>query len=156
MEATMKLAEALILRADYQKDIAQLEDRMLLNSVIQEGEKPDEDPKKLMIEFEEVSKNLEDLIIRINKKNSSTIVQSNKTFADLLAHKDVLKIKLKVLNELAKSASGKLDRYSRSEIKTLSTVNVSEIRKKIDDMSKEYRQLDMLIQEHNWKVDIDD
>lgn len=152
----MKLAEALILRADYQKAIAQLEDRMILNAVIQEGEEPDENPEKLMIEFEEIANNLEDLIVRINKKNSSTIVQGNKTFADLLAHKDVLKIKLKVLNELAKSASGKLDRYSRSEIRTLSTVNVSEIRKKIDNLSKEFRQLDMLIQEHNWKVDIDE
>lgn len=152
----MKLAEALILRADYQKNMAQLKDRMLLNAVIQEGEKPAENPEELLAEFEETSNNLENLIVKINKKNSATIVSDNKTFADLLAKRDVLKLKLQALNELAKSASGIVDRYSRSEIKTLSTVNVAEIRKKIDNLAKEFRQLDMLIQEHNWKIDLDE
>ena len=34
----MKLAEALILRADIQKNIAQLRERLMLNAKVQEGD----------------------------------------------------------------------------------------------------------------------
>ena len=40
----MKLAEALIVRSDYQKRIEQLRNRLLQNAKIQEGETPNEDP----------------------------------------------------------------------------------------------------------------
>ena len=42
---TMKLAEALILRADCQRHIEQLKQRLLRNVKVQEGDKPSEDPK---------------------------------------------------------------------------------------------------------------
>jgi hypothetical protein len=40
----MKLAEALILRADCQKRIAQLKSRLLVNAKVQEGDAPAGDP----------------------------------------------------------------------------------------------------------------
>ena len=43
----MKLAEALILRADCQKRIAQLKSRLLTNAKVQEGDKPAEAPQEL-------------------------------------------------------------------------------------------------------------
>jgi ABC-type hemin transport system substrate-binding protein len=48
----MKLAEALILRADTQKRIEQLKQRLNANARVQQGEKPAEDPKKLMTELD--------------------------------------------------------------------------------------------------------
>ena len=41
----MRLAEALILRGDIQKRLAQLQDRFKRSSWVQEGEKPAEDPR---------------------------------------------------------------------------------------------------------------
>ena len=43
----MKLAEALNLRADLQKRIAQLKERLANNVKVQEGDSPAEDPKAL-------------------------------------------------------------------------------------------------------------
>jgi hypothetical protein len=48
----MKLAEALILRADCQKRFAQLKSRLLTNAKIQEGDKPAEKPRELIRELE--------------------------------------------------------------------------------------------------------
>lgn len=43
----MKLAEALIVRTDFQKRLEQVKHRLLLNAKFQEGESPSEDPKDL-------------------------------------------------------------------------------------------------------------
>ena len=48
----MKLAEALILRADIQKRIEQLKSRLADNAKVQEGEKPSEEPKALLAELD--------------------------------------------------------------------------------------------------------
>jgi hypothetical protein len=66
----MKLAEALILRPDYQRRIEQLKRRLLRNAKVQEGDKPAENPKELAQELEQVSEELQQLIQRINKTNS--------------------------------------------------------------------------------------
>ena len=47
----MKLAEALILRADCQKRIQQLETRLTNNAMVQDGEAPAEDPSQLRSEL---------------------------------------------------------------------------------------------------------
>jgi hypothetical protein len=39
-------------------------------------------------------------------------------------------------------------------VKFKSTVSVPEIQKKVDELSKSYRQLDAEIQEFNWKTDL--
>ena len=65
----MKLAEALILRADCQKRIQQLETRLVNNAMVQDGETPAEDPSQLRLELEDVSEQLLLLIKRINKTN---------------------------------------------------------------------------------------
>ena len=46
----MKLAEGLMLRSDIQKKLASLRERISRNAVVQEGNKPHEDPQKLMKE----------------------------------------------------------------------------------------------------------
>ena len=44
----MKIAEALLLRADMQKKLASLRERVGNNAVVQEGVAPHEDPAKLL------------------------------------------------------------------------------------------------------------
>ena len=63
----MKLAEALQLRADLQKRMAQLAGRLYDNATVQEGEQPAEDPKELLAEYEDCIVQLEDLMARINQ-----------------------------------------------------------------------------------------
>src|SRR5437868_15491169 len=68
----MKLAEALILRADCQKRIAQLKARLLVNAKVQEGDAPAGTPQELIAELDRVSTELLSLIKRINRTNSAT------------------------------------------------------------------------------------
>jgi len=63
----MKLAEALILRADCQKRFAQLKSRLLVNAKVQEGDAPAETPQELIAELGRVSTELLDLIKHINR-----------------------------------------------------------------------------------------
>ena len=150
----MKIAEALILRADCQKRFAQLKTRLLNNARVQEGDQPAEEPQELIAEIERVAQELLDLIQRINKTNSSTIVEAGKTVSDLLAERDVLGLRRTAYAELAAGASARQDRFTRSEVKFVATVNVAEFQKRADGLAKEYREKDARIQELNWQTEL--
>jgi hypothetical protein len=152
----MKLAEALILRADCQKRIAQLRARLLANAKIQEGDAPAETPQDLIAEFARVSRELLDLIKRINKTNSATAFAGTKTISDALAERDVLALERAAYVDLAQTAAITQDRYSRSEVKYIATINVAEIQKRADELAKNYRELDTRIQELNWQTELVD
>ena len=150
----MKLAEALILRADCQKRMAQLNSRLLANTKVQEGDAPAETPRELIAELGRVSAELLDLIKRINRTNSATVYSEMRTISDALAERDVLALQRTVYVEMARTASITQDRYSRSEVKYVSTINVAEIQKRADEFAKNYRDLDTRIQELNWKTEL--
>ncbi|SHH35312.1 hypothetical protein SAMN02745196_00092 [Clostridium collagenovorans DSM 3089] len=149
----MKLAEALNLRADLQRRIASLKERLIKNAKVQEGDTPAEDPKVLLKELDNNIVELENIIKAINKTNSSTYVE-NESIADLIAKRDALGLKLSVLRGFLSEASDKVERYSNKEIKVLSTINVAEKQKEIDKLSKEYRLLDTTLQGLNWTTDL--
>lgn len=150
----MKLAEALILRSDLQRRTEQLKQRILRNAKVQEGDSPAEDPNDLLKEFESMSKELTKLIQSINQTNSNTEIEKGVTLSDGLAQRDVLKIKHNIYSELAKTATVTQDRYSKSEVRFISTIKVAEIQKTVDKLAKEHRELDSMIQEVNWKTEL--
>lgn len=145
----MKVAEALALRADLQKRLEQLKQRLLKNARIQEGDKPEEDPEALQSELEQSAGELTLLIQRINRTNSAARF-GGRTLADALAERDVLKIRYSAYRELATAASTTQARMTRSEIKFVSTVSVAAIQRKADDLARQYRELDTRIQEADW------
>jgi len=149
----MKLAQALILRADTQKRLEQLKGRLLDNAKMQENERPSEDPKLLLKELDRLSDELFRLVLAINLTNSSAKFEGT-SLTEMIAKKDTLSQKASVLRDFAKSASQKVDLYSNSEIKILSSVDVATLQKQIDELSKEIRELDMKLQEANWQVDL--
>jgi len=145
----MKIAEALALRADLQKRLEHLKQRLVKNARIQEGDKPEEDPAELQSELEKSAQGLTVLIQRINRTNGSSKFGAG-TVADALAERDVLKIRYNAYRELANAASTSQNRTTRSEVKFVSTVSVAAIQRKADDLAKEYRELDTRIQEADW------
>lgn len=150
----MKLAEALVLRADYQKKVEELKNRLLKNAKVQEGDLPYEDPTLLLKELDKILSELSILIKRINKTNTSTLVNKKKTIADLIVDRDIIAAKRNIIVTLADNAVIKLDRYSKSEIKYVSAVNIPELQKTADSLAKQYRETDTLIQETNWKTEL--
>ena len=149
----MKLAEALSLRKDLQARIEQLKTRLLNNIKVQEGEQPTEDPKELLAELNGCLDQLETLIFRINATNMQT-VDEGKTITQLNAERDVLKMRVDFLRTLTNSASQLQDRYSRTEIKTVATIEVKPFRKQIDKLAESLRKLDLKIQTLNFTTDL--
>lgn len=149
----MKLAEALILRADSQKRIAQLKQRLSMSAKVQEGEQPSEDPQQLITELERVLEELTTLVKQINKTNSRTEFREE-TLSDALARRDTLFLKRQAYSDLVQAASITQTLYSRSEIRFVSTVNIAAIQQQVDALSRDYRQLDSQIQALNWQTDL--
>lgn len=150
----MKLAEALILRADYKKRLEQLKARVLRNAKVQDGDKPAEEPQELLAEAERLARELADLVKRINRTNSATPFGDGLSLTDALAERDALGLRFRLYSDLAEAASVSQARYSRSEIKYVSVVNVAASQKRADDLAREYRTLDARIQELNWGVEL--
>lgn len=149
----MKLAEALILRAACQNRVNGLTERLERNAKVQEGEQPPEAPQELLVELEATLTELAHLIQQINRANSSTPLQ-NGTLSDALAQRDILKLKHKVYSKLVRTASEREYRYSRSEIRSVCTVNITELQRQLDNLAQDYRILDAQIQALNWQVDL--
>ena len=69
----MKLAEALRVRADLQKKVARLEERLQAVAKVQEGDDPEETPEDLFAELQQAIGELEILVYRINLTNLHTV-----------------------------------------------------------------------------------
>ena len=149
----MKLAEALNQRADLQKRIAQLRERLSNNVKVQEGDQPAEKPEDLFAELERSLKELETLIVRINRTNQETVWEGQ-TLTEMIAAKDMLSLHLSSLRAVLEAANVRSDRFSRNEIKFVRTIDVNGLQKKVDDLSRDLRELDSRLQQANWMTDL--
>lgn len=149
----MKLAEALQERADLNRRIEQLRYRLSNNVLVQEGEKPLEDPAALLGELESSFTRLEWLIARINLTNCAIKVEG-RSLTELIARRDVLSLRAEAYRRLVEEASQNTHRATRTEIKILSTVDVPALQRQADDASRELRLLDNTLQATNWTADL--
>ncbi len=149
----MKLAVALQERADINRKIEELKNRLKCNVLIQEGESPEEEPNSLKRELDSTIARLGVLIAKINLTNSQTVVDG-KTLTELIAQKDALQLSIYVFKEIIDVANQKTYRSRNTEIKIKTAISVVDWQKRIDALSKELRLLDIKIQETNWKIDL--
>ena len=149
----MKLAEALILRADLQKRIEQLRIRLNNNAKVQENDTPTENPVTLISELNNCIDELTSLIKKINKTNC-TATSNGITLVDLIAERDTLTLKANIMRTFLQKASQKVELYSSKEIKILSTVDVPSLQKEVDNLSKKIREIDTKLQQANWLTDL--
>ncbi len=150
----MKLAEALVLRADSQKRVEALRGRLRQSALVQEGEKPPEDPQELLAELDRVLNQLAELIERINRTNLQTTLPDGRTLTQALAQRDVLALRQSIFQTLAETAAGTVNRYSRTEIRQVATVDVAALRRQADQLAQQRRELDTAIQAMNWASDL--
>jgi hypothetical protein len=150
----MKLAEALAERSDCQKRLEEIKDRLERSARIQEGEQAAEDSSELLAEADRVYARLLELVKAINRTNSCTAFDDARTITDVLAEREVIGKRRGFLSEVAGSASSRWDRYSKSEVRYVMTVPVGKLRSDADQFAKQYRELDLRIQELNWKTEL--
>ena len=151
----MKLAEALLLRSEYQNKIDNLHQRIIINLKVQENEKPHEDPNALISELMKLNDELCALVKKINKKNNEVLLENGQTITEALAERDMLIKKRNLLSVIVTNAGQKEFRLTHSEVKIHVTIDIAKIQKEIDAISQKYRQIDTQIQSQNWTVDID-
>ena len=149
----MKLAEALILRADLQKRIDQLRVRLNNNAKVQENDEPSEKPEELLNELDNNINQLKILIKQINRTNCVT-VSNGQTLANLIAERDTLTLKSNILRGFLNIAGQKVNLYSTTEIKIMSTVDVPALQKELDLLSKKIRETDTELQQANWLTEL--
>lgn len=87
------------IRADVQKKVAQLKERIKESAKVQEGDEPCDNVEELYKELDEAVVQLEDLIYRINITNVQ-IVQDGESLTRLIANRDVLSMRVKALKEV--------------------------------------------------------
>ncbi|KIP53624.1 DIP1984 family protein [Leucobacter komagatae] len=172
----MKLAEALALRGDTQKRIAQLRSRIVANARYQEGDTPAEDASQLLTEVELAVGELEALVRSINATNSRIELDvaapktagggrrrqqngaepaTTLTMTDALARRDSLRLRHAILSDAADAAQDQgVFRQLRSELRQVTALQVPELRGKADDIARELRELDAHIQQANWSNDL--
>ena len=150
----MKLAEALLERADAQKRYAQTVERIKRVVKIQAGDTPAENPETLMRELEGLASRITELVQRINRTNCNTSFYGEVSLADALALRDVLLQKRNAFAAFAETATTTQDRYSRSEIKFEAVIDVAETQKRADAFAKQYRECDAKVQAMNWTTEL--
>ena len=150
----MKLAEALIARADAEKRIAQLQQRLIRSAKVQEGDTPPEDPQTLLTETTNLINEMQNLIQSINRTNAATAYDDNRTLTDALAERDMLMKERQILAYVIDNAVVTQPRYGQSEIKFVSTINIADLQARVDDLSRRYREIDSSIQQLNWTIDL--
>lgn len=161
----MKLAEALLLRADRKRLVEQLKSRAQTMARYQEGEEPPEDANDLVARAQGALDELEQLIRQINNTNAVTSLPDGRTVTAALAERDVLRMRFSLLTAVADAASGQVSgrdapwgvmavRQMRSELKTLVAVPVADLREQANDVARQLRELDGQVQQVNWTVDL--
>jgi Family of unknown function (DUF6847) len=150
----MKLGEALARRAELQRRMEQVRDRLRISALVQEGDAPPEDPEPLLVELDDVGDALERLIAAINRTNATTRLASGRTLTAALARRDALGLRHAALRAVADATAQQQARYSRSEIRLVRTFDVAAVRARVDDLARERRELDVEIQAANWTVDL--
>lgn len=151
----MKIAEALLLRADLKKKLASLRERIGANALVQEKEKPHEDPAKLIKESLGVLEELEGIGLRIDRANQSAKLADGRVLAAAVAHRDTLAQHHSLLQAAIAACRKEPDRYSMKEIRWVTTLEVAKLQKQSDDLAKQLREINAAIQATNWKADID-
>ena len=150
----MKLAEALQIRADLQRRLAQMPSRLRNNATVQEGTKPTEDPSALLQETDGLLSQLEEITTRINMTNSTVTDDDGNSLTALISRRDMLRKKAEILRGFAAEAGNITPRRTLTEIRVLSTVDVAALQKECDLISKSLRETDIKIQSLNWTKDL--
>lgn len=152
----MKMGEALSLRARQAQQLDDLRGRIRANALVQEGEEPSENPDQLLQEFADLSREHSALLERIAQTNANSDV-GGRTLLSLLHERESLRRERNITEAAAVSGTPNARdsyRYMRSEIRTVSKVNVAALRRRAQEIDEVIRKIDVIIQDANWKIDL--
>jgi hypothetical protein len=151
----MLIGEALNRRADLQVRITKLRERTAACVLARDGEDPPEDPEELIGELGSLCDELQALIARINHTNAVTRITTDETVTEALARRDVLGLRS---SGLRAAVSATVERgyspYRSTDVRLVRQIRVKEVQAEIDGLARERRELDTLLQRHNWTAQL--
>ncbi len=148
----MKLAEGLLLRADLMKKIEHLQNRIRPVLIVSDDKLPQEDPIKLLALIRKAVKDLEEVVIRVNKTNNETYVGEGVLLMEALAKRDSLKMLSEKLRNIRQAAQINHSSYT----KLTATVDIKALQVEMDQTGRAFREIDSKIQEINWLTELKD
>jgi hypothetical protein len=95
------------------------------------------------------------LISQINAANHANKLEDGRTLADLINQREGLAMQHALITNAIQSSNKEPDRYSMSEIKWVAALDVKSLQKQADDLAIKIRELNAIIQEKNWRVELD-
>lgn len=154
----MKLNEALAERADIKRRLDQLKRRVSAAARHQEGEDPPESADELLAQAEGLLGQQRSLITRINHTNAESVTGSGESLTAALARRDELRALHKLIAEAEQAAAGSgrhgMYRTMRSEIRDVTEMDVAGLRRRLDDVARQARELDAEIQAAGLTTDL--
>ena len=150
----MKLGEALIKRDEYIKKLENLKERAKNNVRVQENDEPDENAHYLIKDYIKTNNELYDITKKINTKNHESILDTGISMAEALSMRDKLLRDMQIYKDILQEVYNKDYRTSKNEIKMTTLVNVKDIQKEIDKLTKAYSEIDIIIQSANWNIEL--
>lgn len=156
----MKLGEALTQRARQAQKLNDLQQRIVAAVLVQEGDDPQEDANALIAEYVGVSNEHAALVSQIALTNAGTNVtgaSDGRTILTLLHEREALIRERNIYRAAATAANpnkNTLLRYSRSEVKFVSTVDVQALRGKEAELEQKINTIDAQLQKLNWSTEL--
>lgn len=136
--------------------MSELQTRLVKSAIVQEGEKPPEDPAKLLTELDRLHEDTLAFVQRINRTNAATRFDKRRTLSDAIAEREATKELRQRLIAAADASAEQQNRYMKSEIRIVRTMDAGALRKRADQLARDARDLDIRIQAMNWEVDLND
>lgn len=153
----MVLGEALALRADVQKRMNRVQALLLENATVQEGDVPAVSVGALLEEYGSLAAEHERLVRRINRTNMVAQIALGAgvvSLADAVVRRERLAREATMLRDVASQATPKRNRFLRTEVKHVPTIDVAAVLGQADRLSREHRELDTRMQQANWAVEL--
>lgn len=136
--------------------MSELQTRLVKSAIVQEGEKPPEDPATLLAELDRLHEDTLAFVQRINRTNAATRFDKRRTLSDAIAEREATKELRQRLIAAADASADQQNRYMKSEIRIVRTMDAGALRKRADQLARDARDLDIRIQAMNWEVDLND
>lgn len=156
----MKIAEALMERASIDKQLHDLNNRLMASARYVEGEEPTEYVTELLERARALISRQYELIAKINMTNARTVLEDGMTVTQAIAERAGLAHMRKFLAETADHASPGRDPYSRgrrrTELPEKTDIPVIDMRREADIFAAAHRVLDAKIQVANWNTELDE
>ncbi len=150
----MLLAEALNERADAQRRLLDLRDRIGANARVREGEQPAEDPLALLDQAIDVSERVRVLIVAVNMTNTATRMPDGTTVTAALARRDALGRRSRIVTGAANRAAGGVARWRPADIREVAVLDVAALRAEADRLAAERRMVNAALQRINWMTEL--